>query len=228
MKISFIIPALNEESTLGAVIDRLINLKLGIKKEIIIVNDGSIDETLNIAKKYEKNNEMIKVISHRKRKGKGASVRSGIRISSGDIVTIQDADLEYNILDFKRLISPILNKKAKVVYGSRFLKKNKKGYGIFYLGNRFLSFFTSLIYFKKITDMETCYKLIEGKLIRELVLKSNGFDIEPEITSKLLKRGIRIVEIPIDYNPRSIEEGKKINFFDGFKALFTLIKIRLF
>ena len=141
-------------------------------------------------------------------------------------MTIQDADLEYNINDFKALVKPIVEGKSKVVYGSRFLKKNAKGYGLFYFGNRFLSFVTSILYFRKITDMETCYKLFDRSVVKRIKIRSHGFDVEPEITSKILRMGYRITELPIDYSPRSKDDGKKITISDGFTALFTLLKYR--
>lgn len=223
--ISFIVPALNEEKTLEKVLNGLIGLKLGIEKEIIVVNDGSTDRTLKIAQKYKSKN--FKIISHKTPMGKGFSVRDGIKAAKGDIITIQDADLEYNVNDFKKLIKPLIEGKAKVVYGSRFLKKNKKGHNSFYFRNRILSFLTTLLYFGKITDMETCYKVFDKGVIKGISLESDGFEIEPEITSKLLKKGVKIIEIPIDYNPRPKKEGKRIRFSDGFRAVWTLLRFRV-
>ena len=225
--ISFIVPAYNEGKTISEVLKKLIELDLGLEKEIIVVDDGSKDNTLEIVKQIKNENPSVIVIaSHKKNSGKGAAINTGFKKAKGDIVTIQDADLEYNINDFKKLVRPLVAGESKVVYGSRFLKKNSKGNSLFYWGNRILSLATSLIYFRKITDMETCYKLFSRGVIRDLVVESKGFDIEPEITSKILKKGYKILELPIDYFPRTKEEGKKIKVSDGFKALWTLVKYR--
>jgi glycosyltransferase involved in cell wall biosynthesis len=224
--ISFIIPIYNEEKTIGVVLEKLSNLNIGLDKEILVVDDGSSDDSVKIVKEIQKDILGLKLIVHKKNSGKGAALRTGFENASGDIVTIQDADLEYNIEDFVNLIKPIIMGKAKVVYGSRFLKKNKKGYGLFYFGNRFLSLITSILYFTRVTDMETCYKVFDGSVAKWLKIERNGFDVEPEITSKILKAGYEIIELPIDYSPRSILEGKKIKVHDGFVALWALIKYR--
>ena len=241
MKISIIIPVYNEEKTISKILDKITNLNLReidkkIRKEIIIVNDGSKDKSEKIIKKYifdnTKNNIIDKelydefIYINKENQGKGSALRKGFEISSGDIVTIQDADLEYNPEDFKKLITPIIKGKEKVVYGSRFLKKHKPKYRIYFLGNKFLSFLTKILYNVRITDMETCYKVFRKEVIKSLYLKSNKFDIEPEITSKILRKGIKIKEIPISYSPRSIEEGKKIGWKDGAIAILVLLKNR--
>jgi dolichol-phosphate mannosyltransferase len=225
--ISFIVPAYNEEKTIATVLEKLIKLDVGLEKEIIVVDDGSKDKTLEIVKKIkEESNSIILIASHNTNYGKGRAINTGFKKASGDIVTIQDADLEYNLEDFKRLVKPLVQGKTKVVYGSRFLKKNAKGYSLFYIGNKFLSLMTSIIYFRKITDMETCYKLFSREVVKDLNIQSDGFALEPEITSKILKKGYKILELPIDYFPRNKKEGKKIKISDGFKALWTLIKYR--
>jgi dolichol-phosphate mannosyltransferase len=224
--ISFIIPIYNEEKTIGAVLRKLDNLNIGLDKEILVVDDGSSDDSVKIVKEMEKKIFGLKLIMHKKNSGKGAALRTGFENASGDIVTIQDADLEYSVEDFVELIKPIVKGETKVVYGSRFFKKNKKGYGLFYFGNRFLSLITSILYFTWITDMETCYKVFDSSIAKQLKIERNGFDVEPEITSKILKLGCKIIELPIDYSPRSILEGKKIKVHDGFVALWTLIKYR--
>ncbi|MBS3071623.1 glycosyltransferase family 2 protein [Candidatus Pacearchaeota archaeon] len=224
MRISIIIPVFNEERTLEKILEKMSKLNLGMRKEILIINDGSTDNSRKIIEDFIKENkkEDIKVIS-KKNEGKGSAIRVGIKLARGEIITIQDADLEYDPNDFKTLIKPIVNGKEKVVYGSRFLKAHKPMYKIYFLGNKFLSFLTKVLYGHRITDMETCYKVFDAKVIKSIDLRANKFDIEPEITSKILKKGIRIKEIPISYSPRKIEEGKKINWKDGIQAIFTLL-----
>ena len=228
MKLSIIMPVYNEEKTIEKIVERVQNVKIpNIDKELIMINDASEDNSLeklnNLSKKYKN----VKVLSHEINKGKGAAIRAGLKYSTGDIVVIQDGDLEYNPEDFKRLIQPILDKKYKVVYGSRFLGRIK-GYinPVHDLGNKFLSLTTALLYFRNITDMETCYKMMHKDVVKSLNLKANRFDFEPEITAKIIKKGHKILEIPIEYNSRSFKEGKKITWKDGIKAMYYLIKYR--
>ena len=225
-KLSIIIPVYNEKDTLLKILKKVELVDIGdIEKEIIIIDDYSNDGTTQLLKTIKKH----KVYFHSENKGKGAAIKLGLKKATGDLVIIQDADLEYDPNDYKKLIQPIIQKKFKVVYGSRFLKNSKnssKGNIKYYFGNKMLSFFTSILYFNKITDMETCYKVFDAKLVKSIKLNANKFDFEPEITSKILKRRIKILEIPISYNPRKVDEGKKIKIKDGFAALFTLIKYR--
>jgi len=174
------------------------------------------------------NKNRVKVIFHGRNMGKGAAIRTAIPHLSGDITIIQDADLEYNPKEFINLIKPITNGKSNVVYGSRFLKKNPLIYRRYYLGNKLLSFFTSILYFQKITDEYTCYKMIKTEILKSLNFKSKGFEFEAEITVKLLKAGYRIYEIPISYSPRKVEEGKKISWKDAFLGIWTIIKEKIF
>lgn len=228
MKLSIIMPVYNEEKTLKKIVERVqkVNLRR-IKKEIIIVDDASKDDSLNVIKRLAKRYRNIKFYSHNINQGKGAAIRTGLKYFTGDIVVIQDGDLEYNPQDFKRLIKPILERKTNVVYGSRFLGRIK-GYIIplHDFGNKILSLMTRLLYFRKITDMETCYKMMTKKVIKNLNLKAKRFDFEPEITAKIIKKGYKIIEIPIVYNCRSFKEGKKITWRDGMKALYYLLKYR--
>ena len=219
MKLSVIIPCYNEENTIKEIISQVKQVK--IDKEILVVDDGSKDKTREIISKIKD----IRVILKEKNEGKGATIRRGIKEAKGDILIIQDADLEYDPKEYPKLIAPIVNKKTNVVYGSRFLGKKEK-MGKYYWGNKILSLITSILFFSKITDMETCYKLFKRETIQSLTLYSNKFDIEPEMTSKLLKRKEKIIEIPISYNPRTEEEGKKINWKDGVQALGALLKYR--
>jgi glycosyltransferase involved in cell wall biosynthesis len=221
-KLSIIIPSYNEEKTIIEVLNRIKNVKLDYAKEIIVVDDGSKDSTLSLLKDYK--GQKIKIIPHKVNSGKGAAVRTGIDNASGDIILIQDADLEYNPQDYASLLRPI-EKGENVVYGSRMINAPKQK-GLHYYGNIFLTFMTNILFGKKITDMETGYKVIKKEVLNGIKLKAKSFDFEPEITAKILKRGYRISEVPISFNPRSFKEGKKINVIDGFKALYYLIKYR--
>ena len=238
MKLSIIIPVFNEEKTILNVLRQINSIEIhGVKKEIIVVDDGSTDATASVISniKYQKSN--IKIVHHRKNQGKGAAVRTGIEHATGDYILIQDADLEYNPKDIVRLIAPIKNNNSKTaVYGTRlkrlpnFLRDERTPrFFLHYLGNRMLSLLVSILYGQWITDMETCYKLFPKKAVDRMMLNSKRFDFEPEITAKLLKRGYRILEVPIKTNPRGYKEGKKLNTFkDGTIALWTLIKYRFF
>lgn len=225
-KISILVPVYNEEKTIKRVIDKLKSIKLPLKKEIIAVNDGSKDKTLEILKKVKD----IKLISHVKNIGKGAAIRTALRHSTGDIILIQDADLEYNPSQIPILIRPILDEKTKVVYGTRFLRKRNKNWKIplHYIGNRSLTFLTELLYRSNITDMETGYKIFDKNVIKDIKIRSKKFDFEPEITAKIRKKGYKIKEIPIEFNPRDFKEGKKITWIDGIKAAYCLIYYRFF
>lgn len=215
MEVTVIIPVYNEKDNINAVID--VVKSVGIVQEIIVVDDFSVDGTRDLLRKRKG----IKTIFHEKNRGKGAAVRSGLQIASGDIVIIQDADLEYSPEQYPQLIKPIKEKKTSVVYGSRisgkgsFLKSS-------YFANRFLTFLTNVLFGSHISDMETCYKVIKTELLRDLHLISSRFEIEPEITCKILKRREKIVEIPISYTGR--KKGKKIGVKDGIQAIWSLIK----
>ncbi len=226
MKISIIIPAYNEKNTVLEIVKKVKEVKLrGIKKEIIIIDDASKDGTSEIIKEI-KGDGIIKIF-HENNKGKGASVRDGINRASGDIIIIQDADLEYEPKDYPSLIKPIIERKAEVVYGSRILYKNY-GYSSYYfmLGGRLVTFITNLLFFSKLTDEPTCYKTFKASVIKNIKINGNRFEWEPEVTAKILKKGIKIKEVPIRYYPRSIEQGKKINWKDGLAAIWTLNKYR--
>ncbi len=237
MKLSIIIPVFNEEKTISKVLDRVSEVRIkGTEKEIIVVDDGSSDKTASKIKTYlsNKNKKTFKFIQHEKNKGKGSAVRTGIDAASGDYLIIQDADLEYDVDDIPRLFSNIQGK-LDVVYGTRLNRLPRLGdeerrfqFLAHYFGNRFLSLVTSVLYGQWITDMETCYKIFPRASVKNMNLVSRRFDFEPEITAKLLKRRLKIKEIPIKTNPRGYEEGKKLNTVrDGVVALWTLIKFRL-
>ena len=226
MKLSVIIPVYNEEKSILKVIDKVKKTKLrGIAKEIIIVDDFSSDGTRRILEKLSG----LKVFFHQKNMGKGSAIRTALKHATGDIVLIQDADLEYDPKEYRKLLGPIVKGKAKVVYGSRLasIRKNlKKMYKLHYLGNLFLTAITSVLYGANITDMETGYKVFKKEVIRNISLKAKRFDFEPEITAKILKKGYKITEVPIDFMGRKFSEGKKITWKDGVKAMLYLIKYR--
>lgn len=225
MKLSIIIPVYSEKLTVKKVLEKIKKTDIGnIKKEIIIVDDNSRDGTREILKKIKSKD--IKIFYNETNKGKGYCIKKAIKHSTGEMILFQDADLEYDPRDYKILISALLKDNRKVIYGSRFLKANKKGKVFFYLGNKFLSLMTSILYFSKITDMETCYKLFKSEVIKNLEIKREDFAIEAEITAKLLKKGIIIKEVPIRYYPRNFNQGKKIKWMDGLIALKTLIYFR--
>lgn len=230
IKLSIIIPVYNEERTVLKVINEVKKVKLNnINKEIIIVDDFSTDKTRDILKKTK--DDSIKIFYHNKNLGKGSAIRTGLQHCAGDIILIQDADLEYSPKEYSRLLKPIMQKKAKVVYGSRMdvIRKNlKKMYKIHFIGNVFLTFVTNLLYGSKITDMETGYKVFKKEVLKRIDLRAKRFDFEPEITAKILKKGYKIYELPIGFNARKFHEGKKITWVDGVKAFFYLIKYRFF
>jgi len=221
--ISVIIPVYNEKATIKEAIRRV--QKQRIKKEIIIIDDFSTDGTRNILRKIKDKN--IKIIFQHKNYGKGLAIRKAIEHITGSIVIIQDADLEYSPEDYDKLIQPIINGKAKVVYGTRFPKGRKMSISkLFLLGNKTLTFLSNLLYNTKITDEATCYKVFDAKVFKSINLACKRFEFCPEITAKLAKKGYKITEIPITYNPRTKAEGKKIKWKDGFIAIFTLIKYK--
>jgi len=239
MKLSILIPAYNEEKSIQELIAAVKKVNLGdIEKEIIVIDDGSKDKTREIVKEIVRETENITLIEHKHNLGKGGAIKTGISQATGDIIIIQDADLEYNPEEINFIIKPIAEKKALVVYGSRFLSrtqlnknrlfmKHHKSYLFAYLGGRMITKITNLLFLSHLTDEPTCYKCFRDDVIQKIKINANGFEWEPEVTAKILKKRIKIVEVPISYNPRTIEEGKKINWKDGFKAIWTLIKYRV-
>lgn len=227
MKLSIIIPVYNEEATVREIIRRVNAVQLdGIEKEIIAVDDGSQDNSAQILRD-EAEKGRIQAYFHPQNRGKGAAIRTALDHVSGDIVLIQDADLEYDPRDYPQLIAPILEGRATVVYGSRFLGGPRKAMLFWHMvGNKALTLVTNLLYDTILSDMETCYKVFKTEVIKPISIRSRRFEVEPELTAKILKRGIRIYEVPISYNGREYEEGKKITWKDGFIALWTLVKYR--
>jgi glycosyltransferase involved in cell wall biosynthesis len=225
-KLTVIVPVFNERNTVVEVIRRMRGVELpdGIDREIIVVDDGSSDGTRDVLRQL--GDSTVRVMLHQGNRGKGAAVRTGLSVATGDYVLIQDADLEYDPEDWPKLITPVLRGKARVVYGSRFTGERRNMLFFHWVGNRMLSLVTNVLYNTTLSDMETCYKLVDRELLLDLGLRCNRFDIEPEITSKILKRKIRIYEVPISYTGREFDEGKKITWRDGFAALWTLIKFR--
>lgn len=234
-KISIIVPAYNEASTISIIIDKLVNLSLinNIKKEIIIVNDCSTDNTdalvQNIITSYPE--AEIVYIQHEKNSGKGAAIHSGIKNATGEYLIIQDADLEYDPNEFNILLKPVIDGYADVVYGSRFMGGSAHRILFFWhtIGNKFLTFLSNLFTNLNLTDMETCYKLFNTSIIKNIHLNEKRFGFEPEVTSKISKiKNIRIYEVGISYYGRTYLEGKKIGWKDGFKAIYCIIRYNLF
>lgn len=223
MRISVIIPAFNERTTIEEVIRRV--LEQPFEKELIIVDDASTDGTRALLQQTAWPDN-IRIFYHPKNRGKGAAVRTGIEQAQGDIILIQDADLEYNPSDFGAVLRPILEGNADVVYGSRFLGIHRSFMLHHYVGNKLLTIITNVLYNNILTDMETGYKAFRAEVLKGLKIRSNRFDFEPEITAKVLKRGYRIYEVPIYYAGRDYMEGKKITWRDGFAAIWALIRFR--
>ncbi|HUO57880.1 MAG TPA: glycosyltransferase family 2 protein [bacterium] len=223
--LSIIVPVFNEEKTVLPLLEKVQKVKLmGLAKQIVVVNDGSSDGTARLLGKVKSSN--VEIYHHEVNRGKGAAIRTAIPHTTGDFVVVQDADLEYDPNDYKTLLVPLLEGKTDVVYGSRFMGPHRAFLFLHYVGNKFLSLMTNILYNTTITDMETCYKLFRGDIIRSLKLRSNRFEFEPEVTAKILKKGYKLFEMPISYHGRGFEEGKKITWRDGITALVTLIRYR--
>ena len=224
-KISILIPVYNEKDSLLELLKRVESVDFGLEKEIILIDDFSTDGTKELYSQIPH-----KILYHEVNQGKGAALRTGLKEASGDIIIIQDADLEYNPEDYLPLVEHIKNDEADVVYGSRFADKRNRGNFLFlsFVANKTLTFMTQILFGTKLTDMETCYKAFKSEVIKDVEIKSNRFDFEPEITAKVLKKKVRFHELPISYNARTNDEGKKIGWKDGVQAIFALVKFRLF
>jgi glycosyltransferase involved in cell wall biosynthesis len=240
MKLSIVMPVYNEIETIADIIQRVRSVELKVpvgygpedgavvelEREIVVVDDGSTDGTRRILRTLQ-DRLGVTVVLHERNQGKGAAVRTGLEHVSGDVVLIQDADLEYDPRDFPALLQPILENRSQVVYGSRFRGGPTKAMFFWHmLGNHFLTLVTNVLYDSTLSDMETCYKVFTREVAEQLDLKAPGWGFDPEITAQILKRGYRIYEVPISYTGREFEEGKKISWRDGLTVLWTLIKYR--
>jgi len=223
-KLSVIVPIYNERNTVAEIVRRMRSVELDVDLEVVLVDDGSTDGTREVLGQLT--DSTVRVVYHENNKGKGAAIRSGLAQVTGDLVLIQDADLEYDPEDWPKLLAPVLRGKAQVVYGSRFTGERRNMLFLHWIGNRFLSLVTNILYNTTLSDMETCYKLFDRRVLADINLRSSRFDFEPEVTAKVLRRGIRIYEVPISYAGREFDEGKKITWRDGFSALWTLVKYR--
>ena len=223
-KLSVIVPVFNERNTVAEIVRQMRAVDLPVEREIVIVDDGSGDGTRDVLSQLA--DSTVHVVLHPHNRGKGAAIRTGLAQVTGDLVLIQDADIEYDPDDWPKLLAPILKGRAEVVYGSRFTGERRNMLFLHWIGNRFLSLLTNVLYNTTLSDMETCYKLFDRELIDSIDLRSERFDFEPEITAKILRRGIRIYEVPISYSGREFDEGKKITWRDGVVAVKTLVKYR--
>jgi glycosyltransferase involved in cell wall biosynthesis len=223
--VTIIVPVYNEAGTVASVVERLLTVSLPIPREVVIVDDGSTDGTGAVLDRYGSNGT-VRVVRASRNGGKGSAVRLGLAQARGTIVAIQDADLELDPSNLASLVTPILRDEAQVVYGSRFLEGRAKAPWLTVAANRLLTAVTNILYGSALTDMETCYKVMRADVAASLDLQADRFDIEPEITVKLLLRGHRIMEVPVSFNPRSRSEGKKIGWRDGVAALRVLCRYR--
>jgi glycosyltransferase involved in cell wall biosynthesis len=224
LKLSVVMPVYNEKDTVREIIQRV--RQIDLVDEIIIVDDGSKDGTREILHELSDLPD-VKVIEHEVNQGKGAAVVTGIRAAQGDLLVVQDADLEYDPKDYVKLVQPLIEGRCDVVYGSRFAgPKIKNAIVINVMANKFLTFMTNLLYGSKLTDMETCYKVFRREVVKDINIRARRFEFEPEFTAKILKRKVRLIEVPISFDPRGYSEGKKITAWDGIVALWTLVKYR--
>ena len=227
MRVSVVVPVYNEVATIKEIVARVQAVTL--EKDIIIVDDGSTDGTREQLEQISQSYDNLRVIYHDRNQGKGAALRTGFETVTGDIVIIQDADLEYDPREYPVLLEPILDGRADVVYGSRFLGgPHRVLFFWHYVGNRFLTLLSNALTNLNLTDMETCYKVFKREVLNKIKIRSNRFGFEPEFTAKIAKKGFRIYETPISYSGRTYAEGKKIGWPDGVKALFAILWFRLF
>jgi len=223
-KLSVIVPVYDERNTVVEIVRRMRAVELPVDLEIVVVDDGSTDGTRDVLRQL--GDSTVHVVLHERNQGKGAAIRTGLAHVTGDLVLVQDADLEYDPEDWPKLLNPIMRGKARVVYGSRFTGERRNMLFLHWIGNRFLSLVTNVLYNTTLSDMETCYKLFDRTVLDGITIRASRFEFEPEITAKILRRKIRIYEVPISYTGREFDEGKKITWRDGFIALWTLVKYR--
>jgi glycosyltransferase involved in cell wall biosynthesis len=223
-KLSIIVPVYNERNTVVEVVRRMRAVDLALDLEVVLVDDGSTDGTHAVLSQLA--DSTVRVVRHTHNLGKGAAIRTGLGHVTGDLVLVQDADLEYDPEDWPKLLAPVFRGKARVVYGSRFTGERRNMLFLHWVGNRFLSLVTNILYNTTLSDMETCYKLFDRRLLTSIDLRASRFEFEPEVTAKVLRRGIRIYEVPISYAGREFHEGKKITWRDGLVALWILVKYR--
>jgi glycosyltransferase involved in cell wall biosynthesis len=223
-RLSVIVPVFNERNTVAEVVRRMRSVDLPVEREIVIVDDGSEDGTRDVLTQL--GDSTVRVVKHAVNRGKGAAIRTGLEHATGDVVLVQDADLEYDPEDWTKLLAPVLKGRARVVYGSRFTGERRNMLFLHWVGNRFLSLVTNVLYNSTLSDMETCYKLFERDALDGIQLRAERFDFEPEFTAKILRSGIRIYEVPISYAGREPHEGQKFTWRDGVAALWTLVKYR--
>jgi len=227
MKLSVIIPVYNEQKTLAEIVQKV--LETPFEKEVILVDDGSTDQSPEILKQLAVDHDEIRVFSQAFNQGKGAALKRGFEAATGDVIIIQDADLEYDPADYGKLIQPITDGKADVVYGSRFIGELHRVHLYWhYLGNRCLTMLSNMLTNLNLTDMETCYKAFHKDVVGKLTIESRGFEVEPELTAKIARMHFRIYEVGISYAGRDYAEGKKITWKDGFRAIWAIIKFNLF
>ena len=228
-KLSIVIPIYNEAEHLEEILRQIDAVEIGMEKELILVDDCSTDGTRDILEKLENSTEYnAKIYYHEINRGKGATLRTGFQHITGEITLVQDADLEYDPQDYPKLLEPILNNTADVVYGSRFMAGRQQGLLRSYLANRYLTFLANLVNGTKLTDMETCYKVMKTDILKDISLRSDRFGFEPEITAKLAKRKCKIVDVPISYRGRDYHEGKTVSWKDGVAAIFHILRFRFF
>jgi glycosyltransferase involved in cell wall biosynthesis len=223
-KLSVIVPVYDERNTVVEIVRRMRAVDIPLEREFVLVDDGSTDGTREVLRQLA--DSTVRVVYHERNLGKGAAIRTGLEQITGDLVLVQDADLEYDPEDWPKLLAPVLRGKAQVVYGSRFTGERRNMLFLHWVGNRFLSLVTNMLYNTTLSDMETCYKLFDRRLLASITLRSTRFEFEPEVTAKVLRRGVRIYEVPISYAGRESHEGKKITWRDGLTALWTLVKYR--
>ncbi len=229
MKLSIVIPLYNEKATLATLLRRVIDAPVRLEKEVIVVDDASTDGSWDELQRIrdQVGDPPLRIFRHERNQGKGAAVRTGFSQVQGDVAIVQDADLEYDPREYPRLLEPLLEDRADVVYGSRFLGGPHRVLLFWhYMGNRFLTFVCNLLYNVNLTDMETCYKVLRRDVLDRIHLKCERFGFDPEITAKVCKLGCRLYEVPISYHGRSYAEGKKITWKDGFTVLWTLLRFR--